>query len=472
MSNDSPSVEDAVAQVTPRRLTPTPAAVLPAGLDKRVQHMAQEIILWGRCGRVVPQGYVRVEPGDAMVTRHIKRYAEVVYIQKRQDHRGYTTTVGYYAPEAIVAEARRWAAEHRRQSALREAVRRRRDLLGAAAGLSSTIFLALEPQALAQVLSEYRRAYGEKKAEYVRRVYNAWRQGAVAMSPALQERLLAFLPPLLSFDQKFRIVEALWNGTRPSSSLDLALGPALGIDAAVALAQQRLGEARTGGLPLAVTDVIAWLSQKDAQQTLELVLRLGQQEDRLVAERLQAELMQLQGFVARIGPGGEATKVVEMPGVRITVRMWGHRGGDATASDQPSRDLVPADSGPPAPRPEMLVRIQNPGDLLGEGLRQLPPDEAAEILETAAKKALDHQVRRKTAELDQEIIGRRLGQVVETTRHLDETGGSYVINAEERTEGGYTSVKVGSDPFRSAHAAIPVVVVSACLSRWFQRPAL
>src|SRR4051812_36718991 len=31
---------------------------------------------------------------------------------------------------------------------------------------------------------------------------------------------------------------------------------------------------------------------------------------------------------------------------------------------------------------------------------------------------------------------------------------------------------VGSDPFLSAHAAIPVEVVSACLSRWFQRPAL
>ena len=30
----------------------------------------------------------------------------------------------------------------------------------------------------------------------------------------------------------------------------------------------------------------------------------------------------------------------------------------------------------------------------------------------------------------------------------------------------------GSDPFLSAHAAIPVVVVSACFSRWFQRPAL
>jgi pimeloyl-ACP methyl ester carboxylesterase len=30
----------------------------------------------------------------------------------------------------------------------------------------------------------------------------------------------------------------------------------------------------------------------------------------------------------------------------------------------------------------------------------------------------------------------------------------------------------GSDPFLSAHAAIPVVVVSACFSRCFQRPAL
>src|SRR4051794_38182551 len=30
----------------------------------------------------------------------------------------------------------------------------------------------------------------------------------------------------------------------------------------------------------------------------------------------------------------------------------------------------------------------------------------------------------------------------------------------------------GSDPLLSAHAAIPVVVASACLSRWFHRPAL
>jgi hypothetical protein len=31
---------------------------------------------------------------------------------------------------------------------------------------------------------------------------------------------------------------------------------------------------------------------------------------------------------------------------------------------------------------------------------------------------------------------------------------------------------MGSDAFLSVHAAIPVAVVSACFSRWFQRPAL
>jgi hypothetical protein len=33
-------------------------------------------------------------------------------------------------------------------------------------------------------------------------------------------------------------------------------------------------------------------------------------------------------------------------------------------------------------------------------------------------------------------------------------------------------ILAGSDPFLLAHAASPVAVVSACLSRWFQRPAL
>ena len=51
-----------------------------------------------------------------------------------------------------------------------------------------------------------------------------------------------------------------------------------------------------------------------------------------------------------------------------------------------------------------------------------------------------------------------------------------LLTSSEKKSPGYGPPQLigvlGGDPFRSAHAAIPVVVVSACLSRWFQRPAL
>jgi predicted transposase YbfD/YdcC len=47
-----------------------------------------------------------------------------------------------------------------------------------------------------------------------------------------------------------------------------------------------------------------------------------------------------------------------------------------------------------------------------------------------------------------------------------------VRDGKETIEVRYYISSLGSDAFWSAHTAIPVVVVSACFSRWFQRPAL
>jgi hypothetical protein len=112
-----------------------------------------------------------------------------------------------------VPEAARIAQARERKRIGRKAVERRRSLLGAAANAAAEIFLNLDRETRARVFRAYRQAFGEKKAEYIRRVYEGCRSGQVGMSGEMRDRLLRFLPPILSFEAKCKsVITAAFSG--------------------------------------------------------------------------------------------------------------------------------------------------------------------------------------------------------------------------------------------------------------------
>jgi hypothetical protein len=201
--------------------------------------MAREIQIWGKGRSGVPSDYQEVKPGNAFVTRYLKKNSEVVYVRMRGGGRfGYPKIVGYLAPASVVHDAQLALEKHAQKQAeraqkLAERAQRAEILkrLGPAGDLAHDIFLKLEQPVLKRVFAEYKRAFREKKYEYAKRSYGDWLAGGTQMSVELRQRLLTFLPPHLSFEQKYDIVEAIWKRSGTFGSHYFAIDSQQGIAA-------------------------------------------------------------------------------------------------------------------------------------------------------------------------------------------------------------------------------------------------
>jgi hypothetical protein len=301
------------------------------------------------------------------------------------------------------------------------------------------IFLSLDVETRSTVFRAYRLEFGEKKAEYLRRVYARWQTGDVSIASEMRERLLMFLPPLLSLQDKYAIVKALWNGARLQDTVHLTLSTDSQISTAIAPAQWRLREIRETGFPVAVASAVNWLTSDDAQLAVQLIDRFGHEEDRQVSEVLQTTLEEMQNFLLRHGTSGSAFHEVKVPGLRITIEMKG-----ATVADNTGRGIAARSDASPLQRHEYatLARIENPNDLLGDALRQLSPEMSQEVLATAANAALDIQIKQKKAELDLLISRTKMELATQLVDRPIQPGVAVDLVDEHRSENGYTRIHV------------------------------
>jgi hypothetical protein len=90
---------------------------------------------------------------------------------------------------------------------------------------------------------------------------------------------------------------------------------------------------------------------------------------------------------------------------------------------------------------DLPAGIENPADILNEALRRLSPEKTQEILDTAASAALRIQIKKKEAELDLLIAGRKLEQTSTAAWQLSSSE-SFSIQDEIRSENGFTRVTV------------------------------
>jgi hypothetical protein len=285
----------------------------------------------------------------------------------------------------------------------------------------------------------YRILFGEKKAEYLRRVYAKWQAGSVKISKDMQERLLQYLPPLLSFKDKYKIIESMWKGSRRQDVWHLSLSTSSQIAATIEGMQCRMKHSRDGGLPIEIASALGWLTDGDAELALQMIGRFGQEEDRQIAEILEGNLKSLCEFLCKNESAETAYHEVNTPGLRMVIQM---KRGDGMSDAE--RQLAPRSDN----HSGSLARINNPCDLLGEALKQLSPEQAREILGTAANEALALQIKNKRAELDLAIAKQKLDHTTVAARNLSAVGRDFNLEEEHRHENGYTRVTVKKETKR------------------------
>jgi hypothetical protein len=116
------------------------------------------------------------------------------------------------------------------------------------------LFIRLDDAVLTQVFRAYKAAHGEKKAEYVRRVYRQWKSGDVRMSGELSQRFLALVPRFLSFEQKYKLIENLWRHCRKGQILRIAVSSPNDVSTAIEAVSRAIELAYQQELPPRIRD--------------------------------------------------------------------------------------------------------------------------------------------------------------------------------------------------------------------------
>lgn len=143
---------------------------------------------------------------------------------------------------------------------------------GEAATIVREIFFSLSGDALDHVLDEYGKQYGKGAKAYAKSTIYKWETGEVNMSNALVGRLLDFLPPLMTPDQKNRVVEAIWKAHAKRSMKYAYIGPDTNVEAfCEALGSYLNGLDVTHAIPGDIERCFSWLADDDAIAKQELL---------------------------------------------------------------------------------------------------------------------------------------------------------------------------------------------------------
>jgi hypothetical protein len=88
-------------------------------------------------------------------------------------------------------------------------------------------FFALRASDRTKLFRRYEREYGKGACSYAKQTIAKWEHGHVKMSEEISKRLFKLLPPLMSVEDKYNIVEAIWkkHSTLARSLKYVRIGP-------------------------------------------------------------------------------------------------------------------------------------------------------------------------------------------------------------------------------------------------------
>ncbi len=142
------------------------------------------------------------------------------------------------------------------------------------------------------------------------------------MSGEVAERLLAILPRVLSFEQKFDILRLLWVRYRSREVSTILIGPEDDVGAIYQKVNAVLSKANTHQLPREVETRLAWLSQGDAQVAKDLLRAADDAFGRIKTELLDEEIERIRQVIRNAsGVSAEFVHTIELPHGRVTVKF-------------------------------------------------------------------------------------------------------------------------------------------------------
>lgn len=315
-----------------------------------------------------------------------------------------------------------------------------------------SIFFGLDPFKLKLVLNIYEREHGSGGRKYAEKTYDEWRCGTVGMSGRVAERLVKLVPKVLSTEDKFGLVQKLWQNYQGKSTIHLTFHPDSNLDGLVEILTDKIEESLEKRIPESVKQSLSWLYDDDSRAIEECLKQLEDAESRLVGNSLLEHVEELKSAARRCLEHGDFTSHVRfnLPFAQVLIEVRNRRPGERAQpvmsnpeenESQPGKELVP--------RKDDKVAISNPSDLLGELVKDLPKKKVEELKGKAADELVRIQVKQAEQRIEREGVREKVGDSIQAARALNmEDNAAYELKTEHISDSSKTTVTIKKSAFR------------------------
>lgn len=188
-------------------------------------------------------------------------------------------------------------------------------------------FLALEEDALDELLKDYGAIHGASAESYARKTFPAWKSGRTNLSGQTLERLVELVPPYLSTQQRMELVKLLAKQHEPRFSRQHR-AVSINIEApgaAFGEIDQALRELETTDLlahiPADVMEAASWLYDDDVTAARAVLAESKRIENEVMKQSARREIELLKRTICN-GQVKTANYTVELPAGTLSVHAF------------------------------------------------------------------------------------------------------------------------------------------------------
>jgi hypothetical protein len=183
-------------------------------------------------------------------------------------------------------------------------------------------FLNLDDDALDELFSDYGSIYGDSAEKYARKTFPKWKSGATNLSGQTMERLVELVPPYLSSEQRFSILQLVLKNhekSGPQKTIRINVKePSAGFQELQNSLSSMSHDDVLAHLPENVMEAAKWLYDDDITSARAMLAEAERRENDLIRASATKEIALLQRTISS-GQVKAASYSVAMPAGKLSV---------------------------------------------------------------------------------------------------------------------------------------------------------
>ena len=195
-------------------------------------------------------------------------------------------------------------------------------LFGEAVGEIRRAFLNLDEDALDELFADYGAIHGDSAAKYARKTFPKWKSGATNLSGQTMERLVELVPPYLSPEQRFSVLQLVLKRHKKSAPYRTVKinvkEPASGLAELHSALASMTHDAVLAHLPDSVMKAASWLCDDDITAARAMLAEAERLENDMIRSKAAREIELLRKVISS-GQVQTANYSVEMPAGTLNV---------------------------------------------------------------------------------------------------------------------------------------------------------